>query len=93
MYCIYVFSDEFGIPKYVGKTKHFETRIKQHLYKDRFMYNSYFYRWLNKHLSEDKQFFVDILEEVNDSNWQEREKYWIKHVKENGYKLTNITVS
>ena len=91
MYCIYVFSDEFGIPKYVGKTKHFETRIKQHLYKDRFMYNSYFYRWLNKHLSEDKQFFVDILEEVNDSNWQEREKYWIKHVKENGYKLTNMT--
>ena len=91
MYCIYVFSDEFGIPKYVGKTKCFNARIKQHLNKDRFIYKSYFYNWLNKQLSEDKEYFIDILEEVNDLNWQEREKYWIKHIKENGYKLTNMT--
>lgn len=91
MYCIYVFSDENGIPKYVGKTKCFKTRIKQHLNKDRFIYKSYFYNWLNKQLSEDKEYFIDVLEEVSDSNWQEKEKYWIKHIKENGYKLTNMT--
>jgi group I intron endonuclease len=91
MFCIYLFSDEFGLPKYVGKTKCFKTRIKQHLNKDRFIHKSYFYNWLNKQLSEDKEYFIDILEEVNDSNWQEREKYWIKHIKENGYKLTNMT--
>jgi group I intron endonuclease len=91
MYCIYVFSDEFGIPKYVGKTKCFNTRIKQHLNKDRFIYKSYFYNWLNKQLLEDKEYFIDILEEVDDSNWKEKEKYWIKHIKENGYKLTNMT--
>jgi group I intron endonuclease len=91
MYCIYVFSDENCLPKYVGKTKCFKTRIKQHLNKDRFIYKSYFYNWLNKQLSEDKEYFIDILEEVNDSNWQEKEKYWIKHIKENGYKLTNMT--
>lgn len=91
MYCIYVFSDEFAIPKYVGKTKCFNTRIKQHLNKDRFIYKSYFYNWLNKQLSEDKEYFIDVLEEVNDSNWKEQEKYWIKHIKENGYKLTNMT--
>lgn len=48
IFCIYVFSDECGMPKYVGKTKCFDTRIKQHLNVDRFRYRSWFYNWLNK---------------------------------------------
>ena len=49
-------------------------------------------RWLYvKIYLVNKQYFIDILEEVNNLNWQEREKYWIKHIKENGYKLTNMT--
>ena len=48
MFCIYLFSDEFGVPKYVGKAKCFKTRIKQHINRDRFIYKSYFYNWLNK---------------------------------------------
>jgi group I intron endonuclease len=91
MFCIYVFSDEWGVPKYVGKTKRFEGRMKDHLYKDRFKYDTWFYRWLNKQIAEDKEYYIDILEEVNQENWQERERYWIKHVKENGFKLTNMT--
>jgi group I intron endonuclease len=91
MFCIYVFSDEWGIPKYIGKAKCFKTRIKQHLNRDRFIYKSWFYNWLNKQIANNKEFFIDILEEVNQDNHVEREKYWIKHVKENGYQLTNMT--
>jgi excinuclease UvrABC nuclease subunit len=29
MFCIYVFSDENSIPKYVGKAKCFNTRVKK----------------------------------------------------------------
>ena len=87
---IYVFSDENCLPKYVGKAKDLSKRIKEH-YKDRIKYNTWFYRWLNKQIKEEKEVFVDILEEVFDDNWQEREKYWIKHIKELNYELTNMT--
>lgn len=90
MYCIYVFSDEDGIPVYVGKTKNLTRRIKEHL-KDRKRKNCLFYKWLNKQIREDKAYYVDILEECNDENWQEKEKYWIKHVKENNFPLKNMT--
>jgi group I intron endonuclease len=91
MFCIYLFSDEFGVPKYVGKSKCFKTRVKQHVNRDRFRYKSHFYNWLNKQISESKEYFIDVLEEVYQENHKEREKYWIKHIKENGYKLTNMT--
>ena len=90
MFCIYVFSDEYGVPKYVGKTKNLNLRIKQHI-KDRLKRKSHFYNWLNKQISQDKEYFIDILEEVTQDNWQEREIYWIQHIKENNYPLTNMT--
>jgi group I intron endonuclease len=90
MFCIYLFSNEDGLPIYVGKTKYFESRIKQH-YRDRFRYKTWFYNWLNKQIREEIPFYIDVLEEVNDDNWIEREKYWISHIKENGYRLTNMT--
>lgn len=90
-FCIYVFSDEDCLPIYVGKAKNFDKRLNNHLNRDRFRYDTWFYRWLNKQIREDKQFFVDILEEVNQDNWQEKERYWIKHIKENGFNLKNMT--
>jgi group I intron endonuclease len=90
MFCIYLFSDENGLPVYVGKAKCLKKRIKQH-YRDRHKYNSWFYNWLNKQIREDKIFYIDILEEVNSDNWKEKEKYWISHIKQNGYKLKNMT--
>lgn len=91
-FCIYVFSDQHGLPRYVGKAKNFDKRMKDHLYRDRFKYpHTWFYRWLNKQIREDKEFFIDILEEVNQDNWIERERYWIAHIKENRYRLTNMT--
>lgn len=91
MFCIYVFSDEDFVPVYVGKAKNLNRRVHYHLYRGRFISNTWFYKWLNKQVSDNKPFFIDILEEVNDANWQEREKYWINHIKENGYKLKNMT--
>jgi len=91
MFCIYLFSNFEGLPIYVGKTKNFDNRIKQHLCRDRFRYNSWFYNWLNKQIREEKAFYIDVLEEVTENNWKEKEKYWIKHIKENGYELTNMT--
>jgi len=91
-FCIYVFSDQWGVPKYVGKAKDFAKRMDEHLNRDRFRYSStWFYRWLNKQIANDIEFFMDILEEVTQETWIEREIYWIKHIKDNGYRLTNMT--
>jgi group I intron endonuclease len=90
MFCIYLFSDQNGLPIYVGKAKCFKNRISQH-YRDRFKYKSWFYNWLNKQIREEIPFYIDILEEVNENNWKEKERYWIKHIKDNGYNLTNMT--
>lgn len=87
---IYVFSDENCFPKYVGKTTNLRRRHRTHL-RDRFKYDTYFYRWLNKQIREGKEYFLDVLEEVNVETWAEREKYWIKHIKELNYELTNMT--
>lgn len=92
MCTIYVFSDENLFPVYVGKAKIFKKRISQHLNSDRFKYDTWFYRWLNKQIRENKEFYIDILEEFEDySLWQEKEKYWIKHIREHNYELTNMT--
>lgn len=92
MFCIYVFSDEWGVPQYVGKAQDLDERIHKHLYYDRFRYShTHFYRWLNKQIREDKQFFIDPLEDANLSNWREKETFWIKHIKDAGYPLTNMT--
>lgn len=60
MITIYVFSDENCFPKYIGKTKELDRRIKQHLNCDRFKYKSWFYNWLNKQIKEGIGYYIDI---------------------------------
>lgn len=90
MITIYLFSDEDGYPIYVGKAKNLKYRIKQH-YRDRLKYDTPFYRWLNKQISLNKQWFIDTLEECDDIIWQEKESYWISHFRNFGVKLKNCT--
>jgi len=91
MFCIYLFSDEDLFPKYIGKAKNFTERYNQHINQDRFKYDTWFYRWLNKQIREDKPFYVDVLQETNQENWRIDEIYWIKHFRELGYEITNMT--
>lgn len=35
---------------------------------------------------------MDIIDECDETNWQDREKYWIKIYKDLGYDLTNSSV-
>lgn len=91
MFCIYVFSDKDTMPVYVGKTKNLDLRIKQHLNRDRFRYKTWFYSWLNKQIRQNIPFYIDVLEEVTQDNWREREVYWIEHIRSCGYLLTNMT--
>lgn len=45
-------------------------------------------KWIRKLYSENNDFIIELIEECNYSNWQEREKYWISFYDN----LTNIKI-
>ena len=74
--------------RYVGKTKMKLTkRIQYHVEESRRkLKGTYKIHWINKLLNENIRPKGIILEECNEDNWQEREKFWIA-------KLNNLTNS
>lgn len=79
--------------KYVGKTNSIKRRLQGHIDyarnpKKKRRYISY---WILKLLKEDLRPILTVLEECNDTNWIEREKYWINFYKNQGCKLCNLT--
>lgn len=74
--------------KYVGKTNDPKRRIAEHLI-DRT--KSYKNSWIKGLLQKNKNPNLKIIEECFESNWEERERYWIKYYKDLGYSLTNLT--
>jgi hypothetical protein len=74
--------------RYVGKTLYIEKRLKNHIYNSKFL-KTYKDNWIQKCLKNNKKVTLTVLEEVDNSIWEEREKYWIHKLKENGCDLTN----
>lgn len=78
-----------GLIYYVGKSKRMMQRYNQHIYR--------------RSTNADKQAWIDglrvaglhpkieVLEESDESDWQEAEQFWIAHGRELGWPLTNRT--
>ena len=77
--------------RYIGKTKQkFYSRLSAHKrYAKTSLKQTHFTNWVNKLLKLNLQPIMEKLEIVNEKNWQERERYWIKYYKSLGLKLTN----
>jgi len=75
--------------RYIGKSFKPQLRFKNHIYQSKKL-NSYIGRWINLLLNEAKLPILSIIEECNDSNWEEREIYWIDYYKKAGTNLCNI---
>lgn len=76
--------------KYVGKTNNPNRRSKNHcnqIKKNRTPINI----WENKIITEGKRPIFEILEECDQEIWAEREMFWIKEFKDNGFLLLNST--
>jgi hypothetical protein len=77
-----------GEAKYIGKTNQsLARRLTQHLCKLKSGYNSPLYAWLRKLGVTPK---INLIEECEVENWEERERYWISFYRANG-KLTNLS--
>ena len=74
--------------RYVGATKDWVKRYTEHLKEKS---DTYKCRWVQSILRQGMRPELSLLEETDEYNWQEREEYWIKDLKEKKYKLTNAT--
>ncbi len=77
-----------GVIKYVGKSYDPQERLKGHL-KNCKRTVTLKNRWIAKLKSLDLKPSIQILEEVLESEWEDRERYWIKELQNQGYLLKN----
>lgn len=93
MICIYVLKHPITNDiRYVGKTKQkLYKRLYGHIrYSTTTKKSNHNTNWINSLLKENLYPIIECIEKVEESNWQEREKFWIQYYKDKGIKLTNI---
>jgi group I intron endonuclease len=77
--------------KYVGKTTDIKRRLRRHI-SERFLHDSYKDRWIRKIVDSNVLPEIEIIDEVDKSNWGYWEKFYISYFKSIGCLLTNGTI-
>lgn len=80
--------------RYIGKTNNPDNRLKRHLqscYLEKYDKNTYKSNWIKSLLRENKNPIMEIIEECDLSTVNQREIYWIDKMKNDGFKLTNLS--
>lgn len=81
-------------PRYVGFTsKTLEKRLTGHIWEanSHSATPTHKNRWIKSLTKHGIKPEVFVIEEVSEDNWKAREQFWIKTLKEKGYRLTNAT--
>lgn len=90
---VYIYTLENPITgeiRYVGKTKNPKMRFHNHCNKLHNT-NSHKRNWINSLRNLGLRPIMNIIDEVEESEWHYWEKYWIQQLKNWGYNLTNHT--
>lgn len=74
--------------RYVGKTSRFKIRAKSHFATNE---NTPKGAWIKSLRKQGLTPKIEVLEEVDESAWQESERFWIEYLRHLGCKLTNLT--
>jgi len=92
MVYIYTLSDRNGNIRYVGKTKQYlKQRLYSHIKECETNRKSHKISWIKSLLEKNQKPIIEIIDQVEDQNWEFWEKYWINQLKIWGMKLTNLT--
>jgi len=92
MITIYGLADpRTNVIRYVGKAQNLKHRIQNHLCPAALDGKTHRAQWLNSLMKIGLRPIVITLENVDESVWEERERWWIKHYRELGNDLTNFT--
>lgn len=76
--------------RYIGKTTDIRRRLRRHI-NERFLHDSYKDRWIRKLIDDGVYPELEIVDEVNKSDWSYWEKFYISYFKYIGCSLTNGT--
>lgn len=77
--------------RYVGWTVNLTNRMAVHRYRaKKKLRHTYCERWIGKLLRQDKAPLSEVVE-YGSGLWEARERFWIKHFREAGEPLTNLT--
>jgi len=76
---------------YIGKTNGFlKYRLNKHIAKAKNAKQHKFSNWIKKQLKLNNEIIIELVEEVNDSDWEQSEIYWIAQFKAWGFNLKNV---
>jgi len=85
---IYTLSDpRDGQIRYVGKSVDIKQRMFDHLREKKRTKKNH---WIIGLQSEGLKPIMEVIEESNDSDWQEAERFWITILRFYGFRLLNI---
>lgn len=92
MIYIYTLSDPRTptIIRYVGQTKHPRNRLRNHC-RERNSKNVDKHTWIQNIINLHLKPRMEILDVVNENEWQFWEKYWISQIRTWGFNLLNIS--
>jgi len=77
--------------RYVGKTNNLKIRLNQHL-KESKKNKTHKDKWISKLISLYQEPIIEILDEVNENEWQYWEMFYISLLKSWNFKLINHTI-
>lgn len=78
--------------RYIGKAKNLKDRVRRHIGKYYLnLEDNYKNRWIKSELLKGNKILISEVEAVNETNWQEREQYWIEQFRQWGFRLVNTT--
>lgn len=88
---IYILKDQNNNIRYVGKTTNIKRRLYSHIAEAKLNKSKrYVLNWIRQLLFNNQKPILEVIEECSQSNWQEREIYWINYYKELIPNLCNL---
>lgn len=80
-----------GAVRYVGATINVKERIRCHIKDAKKYKSSLVHRWIISLLDEGLMPIIEVVDNGDAGTWQEKEKYWIQRLLDEGCALTNST--
>ncbi len=81
-----------GEIRYIGKTDNLKRRYAVHITPKELKSSTYRAKWINSLIKNNLKPIMNILDEVNYTDWKFWEDYWIRQGKAWGWNLTNATM-
>lgn len=78
--------------RYVGKANNPDKRLSAHVYNSSYKSNPHKFNWIRKLRRQGLKPIMHVIEICAESEWKQREQYWIARYRKSNHKLLNISI-